>query len=227
MDQVAEFAWVNLHAYQFAWVLSHLGGVYNGAKLLLELNGPGESVFAEMRNLRLMINNGSFHEVDPAEQDAFQRVVGTVRNYIYSRIDNMAGGGGAWHWKTNQQNKATIYTQLKDGFTLGQIRIKSLECLDEMKHIVQTGLEIRGEGSAKDDRPMALALATRAWIDSERPTLIGMKRTRETEAARQRGFTPSELQSFFMQNIMTAFLERQAATRVKNKRVEKRQRWGR
>jgi hypothetical protein len=53
-----------------------------------------------------------------------------------------------------------------------------------MQTIVQQGLSVRGDGNSKDDRVMAAALATRAWIDGERPRLQSQGTTREVVSKR-------------------------------------------
>jgi hypothetical protein len=52
LDQVAEFATSELNTYQFAWVIAHLAGAYKNSTLNLEVNGPGQAVINELRNLK-------------------------------------------------------------------------------------------------------------------------------------------------------------------------------
>ena len=181
MDQVAEFCTPMIKAYQFAWVLAHLAGAYSNARLLLELNGPGEAVFTEFRNLKNMLQQGML--TNASDDPSLRNILGNVKNYMYKRVDSF-GGASAYHWKTNLQNKLVIFNQLRDGFTLNQIRLKSFPLLEEMQTIVQQGLSVRGDGNSKDDRVMAAALATRAWIDGERPRLQTQGTTREVVSKR-------------------------------------------
>jgi hypothetical protein len=181
MDQVAEFCTPMIKAYQFAWVLAHLAGAYSNARLLLELNGPGEAVFTEFRNLKNMLQQGML--TNASDDPALRNILGNVKNYMYKRVDSF-GGASAYHWKTNLQNKLVIFNQFRDGFTLNQIRLKSFPLLEEMQTIVQQGLSVRGDGNSKDDRVMAAALATRAWIDGERPRLQSQGTTREVVSKR-------------------------------------------
>lgn len=211
MDQVAEFCYANIKTYQFTWIVAHLAGLYSNARLLIELNGPGEAVLTEFRNLKTQLNAGLITTVDEGKKD-LKNVLLNVKNYLYHRADSL-GSGVALHWKTTGSNKIVIYNQFRDGFSLGQIKIRSAECLEEMKKIVQEGLSIKGEGSSKDDRPMACALATRAWIDGERNTLQTAGRTREMEA-KAKDLTHQDMQQIFTSNIISSFLARQAATRV-------------
>jgi hypothetical protein len=223
LDQVAEYCTTNCQAYQFAWVLCHLCGHYNNARLLLELNGPGEAVFTEMRHVQQLVQSGYLK--DAAAELTIRSALGKIRNYMYQRIDSMSGGSSAWHWKTSAQNKITIYTAFRDGFSMGQINIRSVGCLQEMKNVIQEGIQIQGEGSSKDDRPMGCALATRAWTDWTRKTMSSSGRTRENENKRVKGFTQEDLSKAFASALVTDFFQRayrkakkqQYATRKNNR----------
>ena len=52
MEQVAAFATSELNTYQFAWVIAHLAGAYKNSTLNLEVNGPGQAVINELKNLK-------------------------------------------------------------------------------------------------------------------------------------------------------------------------------
>jgi hypothetical protein len=52
LEQVATFATSELNTYQFAWVIAHLAGAYKNSTLNLEVNGPGQAVINELRNLK-------------------------------------------------------------------------------------------------------------------------------------------------------------------------------
>ena len=216
MDQVAEFVSPTVRTYQFTWIIAHLAGLYANAKLILEINGPGEAVLTEFRNLRTQLQTGMLNGTKE-EKQGVKNVLLNVRNYLYTRADSL-GGGGALHWKTTGQNKLVIFNQLRDGFSLGQIRVRSLECLEEMKKIVQDGITIKGEGSAKDDRVMAAALATRAWIDGERKTLQAQGKTREAEAA-ARDMSHLDMNQVFTSNLVADFLNRQRMQREHSARI--------
>jgi hypothetical protein len=153
-----------------------------------------------------------------------KNVLASVRTYLYTKQDSFAGNAFP-HWRTSYQNKIVILNQFRDGFTLNQIRVVSVDLLEEMRKIIQTGGEIKGDGNAKDDRVIAAALATRAWIDNERKTLQSQKRTREVELNKIEA-TQSELNSMFTGNIMSDFFARQQAQRAFDSRQSRRgSRW--
>lgn len=218
--QVAEFCDPLVSTREYAWTVAHLCGAYGNARLLLEINGPGEAVFNELKNLQLLLQNGYLAPV--AEEKGLKNIFGNVRKYLYHRIDSM-GGGSSYHWKTSVSNKATIMNQLRDVFNTDQIVVNSVNALREMQRIVQVGMVIEGEGSAKDDRVMSLALATRAWMDQERAQLQILSRTFENES-RKGNFTATDLQTTFYNNIMRDFFSQQEWQRKHNARVARRRR---
>lgn len=207
-EQVAEFVSPTVKTYQFTWILAHICGVYANARLLMEINGPGEAVFVEFRNLQNMLQNGILRE--RAQELGLRNVISTVKQYLYHRQDSL-GGGYNYHFKTNQGSKMIIFNQLRDVYTLGQGKINSIACLEEMRKIVQDGAEVRGEGAAKDDRVMALTLANRAWIDAERLTLQNGKRTRENELRAPEEVTESMIATNYHATIVESFFSANAA----------------
>ena len=212
VDQVAEFCVTSMSTYQFAWVLVHVCAAYVNSRYLLEITGPGEAVWNEMRNVRLMIENGYLK--DDAEEKGIRRIFSSIKQFIYSRADSLGGGGSAWHWKSSSERKNTIFSQLRDAFYLGQLRVRSLECLEEMKKIVQDGLTIKGDGTAKDDRVVALALAVKCWNDWERRNMIAQHRTRDVEITKK-DRTPQDEMNLFQQHIMRMHMEGAAATKAR------------
>ena len=218
--QVAEFCDPLMGTREFAWVVSHLCGAYGNARLLLEINGPGEAVFNEMKNLQLLLQNGYLANV--AEEKGLKDIFRNVRKYLYHRIDSM-GGGASYHWKTTGANKAGVMNQLRDVFNTDQIVINSVACLREMQRIVQVGLVIEGEGVSKDDRVIALALAVRAWMDQERYRLQLESRTFENES-RKGQYTSTDLAASFYSNIMRDFFNRQEWDRKQALRASRRRR---
>ncbi len=87
-----------------------------------------------------------------------------------------------------------------------------MECLEEMRTIVQEGSEIRAENNKKDDRVMALAMGVRAWHDSERAALVTQKRTREIEQARKNP-REEDMQKMFFSGITNSFFVQQQGER--------------
>ena len=223
IDQVAEFTTNQMYAYQFAWVIAHIAGLYQNARYLLELNGPGEAVFTEFKNLRQSMMNGELRE--GAQEKGIRYVLSNVRTYMYARSDSMESRASAWHWKTSMTNKMPMMNQLRDTWLQKQLFVRSVQCLKEMQGIVQEGIEIAAEGNGKDDRVMALALATRAWMDGERATLRAQGRTRAVELGKAVPPDPGDLAKIFNQNIIADTLAMNSQILAARRRAARPRRW--
>lgn len=158
--QVAEVASPNWTEAQFAWVIAHLTGWYGDCMLNLEMQGPGATVYNELWNLKYRA--ASFQSKDP-RLEAFD-VVGRVRDYLYKRQDSIHGNF-AYQWQTNAREKIRMMSTLRGYFEREMIEINSPMCLQQFRNIHRNGDQIGGEGRAKDDRVIALAIGTVAWND--------------------------------------------------------------
>jgi hypothetical protein len=174
MEQVAEFATPEMNTYQFAWVIAHLAGAYKNSTLNLEVNGPGQAVINELRNLKrqaAMLTGQQGYDL--------MNVLGSMSNYIWRRNDTLGGISNSIGWITTSQTKERMLSYMKDYFERNMMAIYSTELIDEMKTIVREGSSIQATGRNKDDRVMASALACAAFAEQVQPKLINMKITRE------------------------------------------------
>lgn len=218
VDQVGEYTSPMTATYQFAWVLAHLCGAY-GARLLMELQGPGQAVLNGFRELELLTRHG--HLQQTAQEMGLLNIFDNVRHYMYTRQDTLTKNPTAFHFVTSQKLKVTILERMRDAFNTGTLRVHSTDLLREMQHIRREKDEIGGEGSSKDDRVIAMALAVRAWEDSVRRALVAAKRTREFEA-RQRSMTSKDLFDLFMGSQLEGFFDRGARARMEQARRARR-----
>lgn len=216
-DQVAEFCSPDGPPYQFCWVIAHLCGAYSNARLLLEINGPGQAVWTEFRTLETMLRVGEMR--DTAAEMGLANVFANVRHYLWKRVDALNQNPTAFHFETSTKRKIMIMERLRDFVHAKQLRVRSMECIEEMHRIVRDGDTIKGEGVAKDDRVIALALAVHAWESSERRRMINEQRTRENEAKRKtlthqdvfEIFNTSLMQNFFQDNRRATLHAKRAA----------------
>jgi hypothetical protein len=173
MEQVAEFATPEMNTYQFAWVIAHLAGAYKNSTLNLEVNGPGQAVINELKNLKRQAaalgGKTGYQLMD---------VLGSMSNYIWRRNDTMGGLSNSIGWLTTAASKERMLSYMKDYFERGMMTILSTELIDEMKTIVRDGGSILASGRNKDDRVMATALACAAFAEQLQPRLIAQKITR-------------------------------------------------
>lgn len=174
LEQVAEFATSELNTYQFAWVIAHLAGAYKNSTLNLEVNGPGQAVINELRNLkRQAASMGGAMGVD------LMNVYGSMQNYIWRRNDTLGGMSNSIGWLTTSATKERMLSYMKDYFERGMMDIFSMELIEEMKTIVRDGGSIQATGRNKDDRVIASALAVAAFAEQVQPRLIAQKVTRQ------------------------------------------------
>jgi len=187
LEQVASFATSELNTYQFAWIIAHLAGAYKNSTLNLEINGPGQAVINELRNLkRQAASMGTALGKDLLD------VYGNMQNYIWRRNDTLGGVSNSIGWMTTAATKERMLTYMKDYFERGMMDIWDMETIEEMKTIIRDGGSIEASGRNKDDRVIASALACAAFAEQVQPRLIAQKITR-TISKSQDDFTPEQL----------------------------------
>jgi hypothetical protein len=187
LDQVAEFATSEMNTYQFAWVIAHLAGAYKNSTLNLEVNGPGQAVINEIRNLkRMAVSLGG------AVGHGLMDVLGSMTNYIWRRNDTLGGLSNSIGYLTTTNSKERMLQYMKDYFERSMIKIRSMETLEEMKGIVREGSFLGAPGRGKDDRVIATALAAVAFAEQIQPRLIAQKITRAVSEA-QESYTPEQI----------------------------------
>ena len=187
LDQVAEFATSEMNTYQFAWVIAHLAGAYKNSTLNLEVNGPGQAVINEIRNLkRMAVSLGG------AAGHGLMDVLGSMTNYIWRRNDTLGGLSNSIGYLTTTNSKERMLQYMKDYFERQMIKIRSMDTLEEMKGIVREGSFLGAPGRGKDDRVIATALACVAFAEQIQPRLIAQKITRQISHA-QENFTPEQI----------------------------------
>ena len=187
LDQVAEFATSELNTYQFAWVIAHLAGAYKNSTLNLEVNGPGQAVINELRNLKRLASS-----MGGATGRDLMDVLGSMSNYIWRRNDTLGGLSNSIGYLTTSNSKERMLQYMKDYFERGMMRILSMDTLEEMKGIVRENGFLGAPGRGKDDRVIASALAAVAYAEQIQPRLIAQKITRAVSAS-QESFTPEQI----------------------------------
>ncbi len=94
LDQVAEYAWPLIDAQQLAWVMASLEAWYAGERSevyrILEINGPGEATFRELRELKRKIQFQYFGS--QSNERSMVNIQRNVRDYFYQRTDSINMG---------------------------------------------------------------------------------------------------------------------------------------
>ena len=232
--QVAEFCDRSVQPYQFAWVMLHLCGWYGNCRYILELNGSGEAVWTEMRNLKTRMEEGGLfpkptngESPDLELETSWRNMLAQVRQYLFHRQDSLGGGGYNYHMKTSLESKFTFMTQMADQFMLGKLQIQSVQALKEMRTLRKDGRSIEAEVKKKDDRPLALGLGVRCYLDSEWRGLNSRNATFEAETARDAlGGDGTDMGVRFMSSMMSSHLaQRNKMNREAQRRAKRGQRW--
>ena len=187
LDMVASFATSELNTYQFAWVIAHLAGAYRNSTLNLEINGPGQAVLNELRNLKRQAT-----AMGSAMGRDLMDVYSSMQNYIWRRNDTLGGMSNSIGWLTTSATKERMLSYMKDYFERGMMNIYDLDTIDEMKTVVRDGGSIEASGRNKDDRVIAAALASAAFAEQVQPRLIAQKITREISQI-QENYSPEEI----------------------------------
>jgi len=185
LDQVAEFATPELNTYQFAWVIAHLAGAYKNSTLNLEVNGPGQPVIQEIRNLKRQAVSIAGIPESRKTGEALMNVLSSMQNYIWRKNDTLGGLTNSIGYITTQASKERMLSYYKDYFERGMMNIRSIDLLEEMKTIRREGSSISAPGRSKDDRVMATGLAAVAYAEQIQPRLLAERITREVSHAQQ------------------------------------------
>lgn len=225
VDQVAEYAYSMISTKHLAWVMAGVMAWYGNEPMseifyILELNGPGGAVLQELKSLKFQIENG----YAPLEEQGLKNIFRNVKQFIYTRPDSLSGGGSAWHWKMSTQTKVMVMEELRGFVSNGQLHIRSHDLIEEMKTIARDGDSISAEGSLKDDRVVAAALAVHYWDNRIRRNLIVQKRTREAEKVKKQKSIIDQV-SLYNQNMMASFMGQQKRGRLAQQQLAMRNAW--
>ena len=175
--QVAEFQSNKPETYQLAWVLCHLCGAYEDHIANLEVTGVGAAVIPEVRNLRQLAEMGLLAANEGA--DPILKMIGCVRWFLYKRADTLTGAGSVIAWKTNADNKAQIYSELRDSLMLRRFEVRSPRLIAQMQAIVEDEgwLGAGPDTGEKDDLVSGTVLAHHTWVEWRRPGLVARNLT--------------------------------------------------
>jgi hypothetical protein len=187
MEQVAEFATSDLNTYQFAWVIAHLAGAYKNSTLNLEVNGPGQAVINELRNLKRHAT-----VIGGQKGTDLMAVLSCMQNYIWRKNDTLGGITNSIGWVTTQASKERMLAYYKDYFERGMCEVRSLDLIEEMKSIRRDGGTISAPGRGKDDRVIAAALGAAAYAEQVQPRLIMAKITKNVSHSQEQ-LTPEQI----------------------------------
>jgi hypothetical protein len=140
-----------------------------------------------INSARVQVDGEKTELAGPDLRNVFQN----MRHYLYRRPDHP--GQLAHHWRTTMETKKVLMVSFRDAFELGRHTINSLNCLDEMKGVVQDEGYIGAEGRAKDDRVVAAALAHIAWKQWVQPRMRSAGLTHAVALKQKEAGRPSQI----------------------------------
>lgn len=235
LEQVAEFCTTACEPFQFTWVLADLCGWYGSCRWILEIQGPGAAVMTEFRHLQTLLSTGklAMPGVEPDEEPGIDPATGrprrpapsplaNVRTYLYHRPDALSGSYNI-HWQTSHTTKPPMMAAFGDYFLMGQLIVNSVQAHVEMKTLVRKGISVEADGNKKDDRPLALAMGVRAWIDWERDELQASGRSYAVEKGRDEADESGNIN--YMGYVMNAHFQRKATERRDEIRRNRKSNW--
>ncbi len=164
--QVAEYVSPSISAYQYAWVIAFLAGLYDDVMLTLELNGPGSVVYEELKQLRQKLSR-----ITPGTDDDIRNCLRHMKNFLYSRADSL-GGNMLLQWKSSPELRSQLMFKFRDGVTAKRLHLRSMHCIDEMRYLTIDEGYVGTPAGKQDDRVFGAGLMYWGWDMRVRPTLF-------------------------------------------------------
>jgi hypothetical protein len=194
--QVAEYASPSLSAYQFAWVIAFLAGLYDDTMLVLELTGPGRVVYDELKRLKREIAN-----MVPEDDADMRNCLKHMKDFFYTRPDSMTTR--LLQFKTSEETRSQLMYKFQDGMYTGRAQVRSKMCIEEMRHVTIDGGYISVPSGKTDDRLFGSAFAYWGWDMRVRKRLLRMNMTMVESGRREEQGDPGQVEGMvrrFLQN---------------------------
>ncbi len=167
--QVAEFVSPSVSAYQFAWTLAFLAGLYVDVYLVLEMTGPGAVVFEELKQLRQKLAR-----IAPGIDDDIRNCLRHMKNFMYTRSDSLSPTYFL-QWKSSPEIRTQMLNLFHDGISTGRFRARSMHLIEEMRYQTIDGGYIGSPAGKQDDRIFGSGLVYWGWDRSIRRRLWQQK----------------------------------------------------
>lgn len=182
IEQVAEYTSPSIAAYQYAWVIAYLAGLYKDVLLNIEITGPGAVVYQELKQLRQKLAR-----ITPGPDDSMKNCLKHMRDFLYTRADSLSGHS-LLQWKSNPELRKQLMFKFRDGITANRLKIKSKHLIDEMRYLSIDGGYVEVPSGKRDDRIFGAALMYWAWDTRvrnrmERQRGLSFAETKEREAS--------------------------------------------
>ncbi len=205
--QVAEYRSSDVEARHAAWVAFHICAAYRDCMINVELQGPGRLVMAEFEHLRQVI--GAEMNLQRTTERKWEDAGSQARWFLHNREDSF-GAGFAANYEATWRYKQEMLYNMKGVYVSGEVAIRSMALINEMKNVVVANDDIGAPESTdedkKDDRVFALGLAILAWTKWIRKAMIANGQTYDVVMASERGDTA--MATHGLNNLVYRFLAR-------------------
>lgn len=181
--QVAEYVSPSISAYQYAWVIAFLAGLYDDVLLTLEITGPGVVVFEEMKQLKQKLS----HFTSTADPD-IRNCMRHMKNFLYTKSDSLSPNY-MLQWKSSPELRTQLMFKFRDGITAHRLLVRSMHAIEEMRYLTIDEGYVGTPAGKQDDRVFGLALMYWGWDTRVRKKLFnrGGLTLVETKEREQRG----------------------------------------
>lgn len=136
----------------------------------------------------------------------------------------LAGTGMIPTHNTTSQLKESSLERLRDFSYSDTLLIRSLALIMEMQKVIRDGETIGAPGMQRDDKTIAMAMATRAWEDSVRRRLMSENKTKQRDEEK-RIVTPADKFAIFNRNQLEGMFKKNQMNRIAQARKERHDRW--
>lgn len=154
--QVAEYVNSTISAYQYAWVIAFLAGLYDDVLLVLELTGPGRVVYDELKRLKREIAS-----VVPDESADMRNCLKHMKDFFYTRPDSLSTR--LLQFKTGEELRSQLMYKFQDGLYTKRAHVRSKMLIEEMRWMTIDGGYMSVPSGKTDDRLFGSAFAYWGW----------------------------------------------------------------
>lgn len=155
--QVAEYVSPSISAFQYAWIIAFLAGLYDEVYLVLEITGPGAVVYEELKQLRQKLAR-----ITPGQNDDIRNCMKHMKHFMYTRSDSLSPSYFL-QWKSSEELRRQMLNLFRDGITAKRLHVRSMHLIDEMRYLMIDGGDIQCPANKQDDRVFGVGLMYWGW----------------------------------------------------------------
>lgn len=191
-----------------------MAGAYRDCMVNLEIQGGGDLIMVHLKHLKTDLQYGDLRPY--ADNLGINNVLDNIRWFLWHRPDSM-GAGYVWNFQTSFKTKFYAMNLLRDAYNLTQLIPRSAGLMEEMSTFIQDGDSLQASGRNKDDRVAAAALATYAWHEWVKTSMVMEGQTYDRVQAK--GKTEQETKPEDLNRVMIPFMFAQFEADKRNQAI--------